>query len=132
MINIEERAKMAQEAKLSGRLNCAQAVLIALKEDTNLSDEVLKNIGAGFCAGMGNMEATCGALIAANIALGIKTNGDFTVRLSKQLIEEFNANCGATKCKELKQMTDGKPLCPCDICVRNAVLAYGKVLGLDK
>ncbi len=132
MLNIEERAKMAQEAKLSGKLNCAQAVLLALKEDSNLDDATLKNIGAGFCAGMGNMEATCGALIGANIVLGIKTNGYATIKLSKQLIEEFKAKSGATKCKELKQMTDGKPLCPCDICVKNAVLAYGKVLGLDK
>ena len=131
MLSIEERAKIAQEAKLSGKLNCAQAVLLALKDDTNLDDETLKNIGAGFCAGMGNMEATCGALIGANIVLGMKTNGEATIRLSKQLIEEFTSKCGATKCKDLKHVTDGKPLCPCDICVKNAVLAYGKVLGLE-
>ena len=130
-MNIIERARIAEEAKLSGKLNCAQAVLLALKDDTNLDDESLKNIGAGFCAGMGNMEATCGALIGANIVLGLKTNGDFTIRLSKALIEEFEKECGATKCKNLKSMVDGKPLCPCNICVRNAVLAYGKILGLE-
>lgn len=129
-MDIKSCAKIAEEAKLSGKLNCAQAVLLALKEDSNLSEEDLKNIGAGFCAGMGNMEATCGALIGANIVLGMKTNGDGTIKLSRALIEEFKNMCKATRCKDLKQMIDGKPLCPCNVCVRNAVLAYGKVLGL--
>ena len=129
-MNIEEKAKLAQEAKLSGKLNCAQAVMVALKDDASIDEEALKNIGAGFCAGMGTMEATCGALIGANIILGMKTSGEATIRLSHGLIGEFKSMCGATTCHELKQMTDGKPLCPCDICVKNAVLAYGKILGL--
>ena len=129
-MNIEEKAKLAQEAKLSGKLNCAQAVMVALKDDASIDEKALKNIGAGFCAGMGTMEATCGALIGANVILGMKTNGNATIRLSHGLITEFKNMCGATTCHELKKMTDGKPLCPCDICVKNAVLAYGKILGL--
>ena len=88
-MDIKSCAKIAEEAKLSGKLNCAQAVLLALKEDSNLSEEDLKNIGAGFCAGMGNMEATCGALIGANIVLGMKTNGEGTIKSSRALIENL-------------------------------------------
>ena len=27
-------------------------------------------------------------------------------------------------------LTDGKPLCPCEECVRNAVMIYGEIMGL--
>ena len=61
----------------------------------NLTAEQLKQISAGFGAGMGNIEATCGAI----------------------------------KCKDLKTVTDGKPLCSCEDCVRNAVMIYGEIVG---
>ena len=46
------------------------------------------------------------------------------------MLETFRDRCGATRCKDLKAITDGKPLCPCEECVRNAVLIYGDVMGL--
>ncbi len=131
MDKIEELAEYARSLKLSGKFNCCQSVLNALKDYTNLDNEALNNIGSGFLAGMGNMEATCGALIGANIALGLMKDGKGTIKYSKALIEEFENECGATKCKDLKAITNGKPLCPCDLCVRNAVLAFGKVNDLE-
>ena len=74
--------------KTSGKYNCAQSVTAALSDRTELSEKELVQISAG----MGNMEATCGAI----------------------------------KCRDLKTITDGKPLCPCEECVRNAVLIYGR------
>ena len=128
---IEELAEYARNLKLNGMANCCQAVLLALEDYTNLDIETLKSIGSGFMAGMGNMEATCGALIGANIALGLMKEGNGTIKSSRTLIEEFKATCGATKCKDLKTITNGKPLCPCDLCVKNAVLIFGKINELE-
>lgn len=95
-MTLSERAEKAVALKNSGQYNCSQAVTAALADQAGLSEEQLKQISAGFCAGMGNMETTCGAL----------------------------------KCKDLKAVTNGKPLCPCEDCVRNAVMIYGEVMGL--
>ncbi|WP_026664972.1 C-GCAxxG-C-C family protein [Butyrivibrio sp. FC2001] len=130
-MTLEERAQKAVELKTSGRYNCAQSVTVALADETGLSEEQLRQISAGFCAGMGNMEATCGALIGAGMIAGLKTEGQGTLGKTKQIQEEFAKRCGAIKCRDLKAVTDGKPLCPCEECVRNAVLVYGEVMGLQ-
>ena len=129
-MTLEERAQKAVDMKNSGMYNCAQSVTVALADETGLSEEQLKQISAGFCAGMGNLEATCGALIGAGMIAGLKTEGRGTLGVTRQIQEEFASRCGAIKCKDLKAVTDGKPLCPCEDCVRNAIMIYGEVLGL--
>ena len=91
------------------------------------ADTLLK-LAAGYAAGMGCMESTCGALIGAVMVAGIATDGRGTPRVSKELVQEFKEKCGATICKDLKGVETGMVLCPCPECVRNAVLALGKVL----
>ncbi len=129
-MTLNERAERAVELKNSGMYNCAQAVTAALSDQTDLAEEQLKQISAGFCAGMGNLEATCGALIGAGMIAGLKTEGRGTLGVTRQIQEEFGRRCGAIKCKDLKAVTDGKPLCPCEDCVRNAVMVYGEIMGL--
>ncbi len=129
-MTINERAEKAVELKLSGGYNCSQAVTAVLADQTDLTGDQLKQITAGFCAGMGNLEATCGALIGAGMIAGLKTEGKGTLKLARQIQEAFRDRCGAITCKDLKAVTDGKPLCPCEDCVRNAVLIYGDVMGL--
>jgi C_GCAxxG_C_C family probable redox protein len=130
-MTLEERAQKAVDMKTSGMYNCAQSVTVALADQTDLTEEQLRQISAGFCAGMGNMEATCGALIGAGMVAGLKTQGQGTLSKTRQIQEGFCNRCGAIKCKDLKTVTDGKPLCPCEECVRNAVLVYGEVMGLQ-
>ena len=130
-MNINERAEKAVQLKMSGGYNCSQAVTAALADQTDLTAEQLKQLAAGFCAGMGNLEATCGALIGAVMIAGIKTEGQGTLKVARQIQEKFRDRCGAIKCKDLKTITDGKPLCPCEECVRNAVLIYGEVMNLE-
>ena len=130
-MTINERAEKAVELKTSGMYNCAQSVTVALADLTKLSEEDLKQISAGFCAGMGNLEATCGALIGAGMIAGLKTEGRGTLGVTRQIQEEFGRRCGAIKCKDLKAVTDGRPLCPCEDCVRNAVMIYGEVMGCN-
>ncbi len=129
-MTLSERAEKAVELKNSGMYNCAQSVTAALSDQTELTEEQLKQISAGFCAGMGNLEATCGALIGAGMIAGLKTEGKGTLGVTKQIQEEFARRCGAIKCKDLKTVTDGRPLCPCEDCVRNAVMIYGEIMEL--
>ena len=48
----------------------------------------------------------------------------------RKIQEEFQKRCGALKCRDLKAITDGKALCPCEDCVRNAVMIYGEFIGI--
>ncbi len=130
-MTLEERAEKAVQLKSSGGYNCSQAVTAALADRTSLSEEQLKQITAGFGAGMGNLEGNCGALIGAGVIAGLKTGGLGTVKMTRRIQEEFRSRCGAIRCRDLKTMTDGKPLCSCDDCVRNAVKICGEVLGLE-
>ncbi len=129
-MTIQERADKAVQLKTVGGYNCSQAVTAVFADQTNLTEEQLRQIAAGFCAGMGNLEATCGALIGAGMIAGLKTEGKGTLMNTRQIQETFNDRCGAIKCKELKTLINGKPLCSCEDCVRNAVLIYGEVMDL--
>ncbi|MBQ2601975.1 MAG: C_GCAxxG_C_C family protein [Oscillospiraceae bacterium] len=127
-MDINERAELAIYLKAHG-YNCAQAVTAALAHDTELDADFLNKVSAGFCAGMGTMEATCGALIGAGMIAGARTEGAGTLRYTRRLLNSFKEKCGAVTCKDLKSLQeDGKPLCPCEDCVRNAVLAYGEIM----
>ena len=128
-MTISERAEKAAELKLTGACNCCQAVTKVFADTVNVDEATLQKMSAGFAAGMGCMEATCGALVGANMILGLRTNGEGTVRQSRELLANFREKCGAVTCKDLKGVGTGKVLCECDNCVRNAVKALGEILG---
>ena len=73
-MTIEERANQAAQWKATGIYNCAQAVTQAFANQIPVEAETLKKLGAGYAAGMGCMESTCGALIGAVMAAGILTD----------------------------------------------------------
>lgn len=128
-MNVEERAAAAAELKATGKCNCTQAVVKVFEDKLPIDEETLMKLTAGYAAGMGCMEGTCGALIGAVMVAGILTDGKGTPRVSKELVQSFEGKCGATICKDLKGIGTGKVLCPCHECVRNAVLVLGEVLG---
>ena len=101
-MTIEERANQAAQWKATGIYNCAQAVTQAFADQIPVEAETLKKLGAGYAAGMGCMEATCGALIGAVMAAGILTDGKGTPAVSRQLVAGFQEKCGATICKDLR------------------------------
>ena len=131
-MTIEERAAAAAELKATGKCNCAQAVLKVFEDKLPVDDETLMKLSAGYTAGMGCMESTCGALIGAVMAAGILTDGKGTPAVSRQLVAGFQEKCGATICKDLKGIETGRVLCSCPECVRNAVLTLGEVLKLEE
>jgi len=130
-MTIEERAEKAANLKATGACNCCQAVVSVFADKLPLAEEQLLAVSAGFAAGMGSMEATCGALIGASMVGGLLTNGMGSVKVSRELLQKFGARCGATICKELKGRDTGKVLCECPMCVKNAVLTLGEVLSLQ-
>lgn len=127
-MTIEERAAAAAELKATGKCNCTQAVLKVFEDILPVDDDALMKLSAGYAAGMGCMESTCGALIGAVMVAGIVTDGKGTPRISKELVQNFKEKCGATNCRDLKGIETGKVLCPCPECVRNAVLALGDII----
>lgn len=127
-MTIKERADIAANLKATGQCNCCQAVTKVFADTVNVDEATLQKMSAGFAAGMGCMEATCGALVGANMILGLRTNGEGTVRQSRELLANFREKCGAVVCKDLKGVGTGKVLCECDNCVRNAVKALGEII----
>ena len=49
-------------------------------------------------------------------------------QIAKQTVQEKS---GATICKDLKAMTNDKPLCPCPQCVYNGIEILGECLGME-
>ena len=123
-----DRKENAVALKHNGK-NCSQAVLLSYKDILNLSEEDLKKLGSGFGVGMGCMEATCGALVAANMILGMLNDGSMlTMKKSKILLERFKELSKDTICKNLKGIETGVVLTSCDDCVRNAVIALDELI----
>ena len=125
---MENRKEYAVELKHNGH-NCCQAVLVSFADKVDLSEDELRKMGASFGIGMGCMEATCGALVGAGFIAGLKTEGQATTRVTKQILAKFQEKCGATICGDLKGIKTGKILCSCDDCVRNAVLSLEEVMA---
>ena len=100
-------------AKLKREMNCCQAVVRAFADTVSLDEATLTSLAAGFGSGMGTMEGSCGALVGAVMVAGLRTGGSGTMAI----------------CRELKGVDTGKPLCSCEDCVRNAVLAAAEALG---
>ena len=124
-----DKKELAVQLKHNG-CNCCQAVLCAFVEESGLPEATLKRIVAGFGVGMGCMEATCGALIGAQVLLGLKKyTGKPILSDAKALYQAFTEKCGASICKELKGRDTGVVLCECDDCVRNAAALVEKVLA---
>lgn len=126
-MTIEERAELAVETFAAGKGNCTQSVLCAWEDKISVDHDTLMKLGAGYGAGMGCMQATCGALIGAVMAAGSVTDGKGTPRTARSILASFQEKSGATICKDLKGVETGKVLCPCAQCVRNAVLAAPRI-----
>lgn len=122
-------ALAAHDAKIHN--NCAQSVLLAFQQELGKSTEELRALGAGFGTGMGGMEATCGALCGACIALGLLRGEKQpeTKLIMKNLLEEFKQQTGATICGDLKGIKTHKVLCSCPDCIAYAVKDVEKRLG---
>ena len=118
----QDRAAELKSRTGDAHYNCCQAVACVFADETGISEETLRKLGAGFGMGMGCMEATCGALCGAQMVLGlVKYQGKPIRNDAKELYNAFTEKCGGSICREIKGVGTGKVLCSCDDCVRNAV-----------
>lgn len=74
-MTIEERAAQAAQYKATGACNCTQAVIKVFEDKISTDEKELMELTAGFAAGMGSLESTCGALIGAVMTAGVLTEG---------------------------------------------------------
>ena len=122
------RSDLGAELKRSN--NCCQAVLLAFEDLLPYDKESLLMLGSTFGSGNGGMMGTCGALVGAVQMAGLALEGKNTMRSARMLAESFARQCGAVRCRDLKGKGAGAPLCACEDCVRNAIYAYGEIVGL--
>ena len=116
-----DKKSLAVQYKHSGQ-NCCQAVISAYKDELGIDELTAKKLGSAFGAGMGTMQGNCGALIGAEIVLGmLEYKGSPISPKSRKLITGFTEKCGSDTCVEIKGVLTGKVLCSCDDCVANAV-----------
>lgn len=116
--------------------NCAQAVLCAFSDRTDVDEKVLYKTAEGLGAGMGNRKNTCGALSGAVMLAGlINSSGDVkcstkagTYKLASDIVNEFERRCGAFTCTDIKGMTTGNPTASCSDCIVQAVAIAEEIL----
>lgn len=127
-LSAEKKGELACSLRGKG-CNCCQAVIMAYKDELGLSEQEIKKLGAAFGGGMATMDATCGALVGAGIALGILKYEDSPIRgNAKALITDFKEMSKATSCRDLKGIATGVMLTSCEDCMRNAVKALSSQL----
>lgn len=109
--------------------NCAQAVACTYCDLFGVDEETIFRATEGLGLGMGGMQGTCGALAGACIIAGLAgSDGNLerpkskrqTYGVSRELVERFNAEAGATKCGDLKGVATGQVLMTCPNCVTTA------------
>ena len=117
--------------------NCCQAVACAYCDLVGLDEETMFKAGEAFGAGMGGMQATCGAVSGAVLLAGLKnstgnlanpTSKGATYKLSKEIVARFQAKNGSVICKELKGAETGCPLRSCDGCIEDAAAIAEEIL----
>ena len=70
---MSEKQSKALETFNSG-CNCAQSVLTSFSEKLEMNSEQLMAVSAGFGAGMGRLQETCGAATGAYMVFSIYTS----------------------------------------------------------
>jgi len=87
--------------------NCSQAVFGAYSEITGIDEIASSNIAAGFGAGMGRLQKTCGAVTGAYMVLGAIQGKEYVDNAEKKEVvyslirkfdEKFTLMNGSTDC----------------------------------
>ena len=121
--------------------NCAQAVACTYCDLVGVDEETMFKMTEALGLGMGGMEGTCGAITGACVLAGMKNStGNLekpnskgaSYKLSRQIVEEFKNQNGATQCRDLKGVDTGKVLRACPDCIRDAARIAESVLFADE
>jgi len=90
--------------------NCAQSLLAAYNADYGLEKDKALQVAAGFGAGMGRLQETCGAIAGAIMVLGLSSRFkeddgrdklDTVYANVRSFTKDFTEKKGTIKCREL-------------------------------
>jgi C_GCAxxG_C_C family probable redox protein len=104
-----DHSEQAKELFLSG-YNCAQSVLLSYAGELKFSKELAQKLAAGFGAGMGRTQETCGAVTGAIMVLGMlkgeTVNNNEELKAAaygsvKDLTARFVSSFKTTRCRDL-------------------------------
>ena len=118
--------------------NCAQAVVLPFCEDLGLDRQTAMRATEGFGSGMGSFSQTCGALIGAVFAIGLKHSDGCldnpqskrdTYKICREITDIFKKECGSTFCYEIRGIETKKPLKSCEECVMIAAQTLEKMIN---
>ena len=120
------KGELAKKNFESG-MNCAQAVLLAFKDEMNMDEVALKKLIIGFGGGFARQRYVCGAVSGMTMVLSyLKSDGEdklSSYALIKEACDKVKEKLGSIICSELMQTSaDGKQKTPCgEIC---KIVAY--------
>ena len=127
---METRKHLAAEKKRCNSHNCAQAVVCTYCDLVGLPEQTALDIAGAYGTGMGNMEGTCGAVVGAGMIIGLATKDRNLSRARMaQLMTRFQERNGATRCRLLKGIDNGKVLRDCPDCVADASEVLEEIIG---
>lgn len=136
---MEERVSKIAENHAKG-YNCCQCVLCAYSDLLGVDEATLFKVSEGFGLGMGMM-GTCGAATAMFMAAGLKnSSGDVeakltkpeTMKLVKEMAQEFENRVGSLECRVIKGVDTGVMLKDCNSCIEDGIRIVGeKLFGLE-
>ena len=121
-----DRVSLAMDRRKKG-YNCAQAVLCAFSDKTNLSEDDLFRLSEALGGGMGGTQGICGAVSSMIILAGLiksygidklpESNKAESYELASELMAKFEEKNQTILCSRLK----GENLRSCDGCIEDAV-----------
>ena len=86
--------------------NCAQAVVLAFKEEMGMDELTLKKLIIGFGGGFGRQRLVCGAVCGMTMVLGyLKSDGEDKLAaysIIQEACKRVKEKCGSIICSELK------------------------------
>jgi C_GCAxxG_C_C family probable redox protein len=106
---LQDRGEAAA-AMVAGSWNCAQAVLGVFCDDLGLDREAAMKLASGFGAGMARRQEVCGAVSGAIMVIGLrhgqaregdKAAKEAAYRLSREMMDRFQARFNSCLCREL-------------------------------
>jgi C_GCAxxG_C_C family probable redox protein len=150
MDSINKQSRAAEE--FDNGFNCAQAVLMAFREDLNLPGPLLLKLGAGFGGGMARQQLTCGVVTGAYMVIGLmldaegKTVPELKEEAKQQCLQfsaAFKQEHGSLICRDLlgydmnteegRMQIDTRHLYSkvCNVCVRDSVRILERMKSLN-
>ena len=134
-----DRVEKALELHKQG-YNCAQAVILAFEDWHKMNNIMLYKLTEALGFGMGDMNATCGAVSAAVMLAGIKNSaGDVstptkstTYKIGRQITSSFAKKNGSLVCRELKGVDTKIVLRSCPGCIEDSVRIAENVLQIKE